>query len=278
MSLIPFIPLKVFGDDECITSDDIEGPFFEENVPLLNVIAPQIEGVPRLFITGTIYAKDCISPIANALIDVWHANKDGEYESIDYRGKIYSDENGNYNFETIQPGKYLNGLQYRPSHIHFKVSYLNNPILTTQLYFEGDTSIENDQWASTEEAQNRIITLETDQNNNLNGIFDISLDINQNTVNLTDFNRNDIKSAIRSIYPNPIKFNFNIDFYTRKNSLIKIELANLSGKINATLFEGKIEKGLNNKEFSNLNFSPGIYILKLFENGVLTDSKRIIFR
>ena len=59
------------------------------------------------YITGTVYAKDCVTPIPNALIDVWHANDDGAYEDIDYRGKFYTDEAGNYGFESILPGKYL---------------------------------------------------------------------------------------------------------------------------------------------------------------------------
>ena len=56
--------------------------------PIINNIAPPIANVPRLYITGSLfYAKDCVTPIPNALIDVWHANNEGAYENINYRGK-----------------------------------------------------------------------------------------------------------------------------------------------------------------------------------------------
>ena len=41
-------------------------------------------------------------------------------------------------FETIQPGRYLNGGSFRPAHIHFMVSRPGLAPLTTQLYFAGD--------------------------------------------------------------------------------------------------------------------------------------------
>ena len=148
-SILPFLPFKqLFAQDECITTNDILGPYFIEGAPNISNIAPTVSEVPRLYITGTVYAKDCVTPIPNALIDVWQANNDGAYEDIDYRGKIYTDEAGNYAFESIQPGKYLNGSYYRPSHIHYKLVYKNNPEFVTQLYFEGDTSIDIDPWAS----------------------------------------------------------------------------------------------------------------------------------
>jgi len=36
------------------------------------------------------------------------------------------------------PGRYLNGAQYRPAHVHVKVSAPGFLPLTTQLYFPGD--------------------------------------------------------------------------------------------------------------------------------------------
>jgi protocatechuate 3,4-dioxygenase beta subunit len=39
---------------------------------------------------------------------------------------------------TIHPGKYLNGSQYRPPHIHYMVYADGHQPLTTQLYFDGE--------------------------------------------------------------------------------------------------------------------------------------------
>ena len=59
-----------------------------------------------------------------------------DYEEVLYRSKIYTDNNGNYAYQTILPGKYLNSTYYRPSHIHYKSSYLEQNELTTQFYKE----------------------------------------------------------------------------------------------------------------------------------------------
>ena len=192
LSILP-IRIKAFSNiEDCITTSDIEGPFYAPNSPISILIPPEINS-NFLFITGTVYANDCTTPIPNALVDVWHANKgefdektnsflNSNYEEDFYRAKIYTDNNGNYGYKTILPGKYLNGNYYRPSHIHYKSSYLDENELITQLYFEGDTSIDLDPWASNISSENRIISLETDENNDLHGVFDITLDINPSKV------------------------------------------------------------------------------------------------
>jgi protocatechuate 3,4-dioxygenase beta subunit len=53
---------------------------------------------------------------------------------------------GTYRIETVVPGHYLNGDNYRPAHIHVKVRARNRPELTTQLYFEGDPYNAIDPW------------------------------------------------------------------------------------------------------------------------------------
>ena len=154
LSLIPFKMNALEYIQDCETTSDIEGPFYTPNSPNISILTPPEITSDFLFITGTVYANDCITPIPNAVVDIWHANKgellsDGEedffgnstYVDNFYRAKIYTDINGNYAYQTILPGKYLNGGYYRPSHIHYKSSYLNQNELTTQLYFENDTTI-----------------------------------------------------------------------------------------------------------------------------------------
>ena len=45
---------------------------------------------------------------------------------------------GRYRVSTIVPGRYLNGPQFRPAHVHVKVRAPGFAPLTTQLYFPGD--------------------------------------------------------------------------------------------------------------------------------------------
>lgn len=283
LSLIPF-KLKAFNflDGNCETTPDIQGPFYIENPPNIAILTPPEITSNFLFITGTVYAKDCKTPIPNALVDIWHANKgtydeksntflDSDYENEFYRGKVFTDENGNYAFQTILPGKYLNGLVYRPSHIHYKSSYQNENEITTQLYFEGDTSIETDPWASDSAAQNRIVQLEEDEQNNLHAIFDIFLNVNTDDIEETYLNE---EKVIKSIFPNPINETTKIDLNT-KNSSITIDVCDINGKVLVC------QKNIRNNtiilsEILQEKLPKGMYILRILKDNHTTDVKRFI--
>ncbi len=139
--------LKKQPTPQCVeTEDNILGPFYREGAPFRTVLASPDEGQP-LVIDGAVYAPDC-TPIPGALVDVWHANDAGVYDltSSDYlwRGRMLALDDGSYHFETILPGWYRSGPDYRPRHIHYKVSQDGFLPLTTQLYFEGDPYIKID--------------------------------------------------------------------------------------------------------------------------------------
>jgi protocatechuate 3,4-dioxygenase beta subunit len=125
---------------QCEESDDnIEGPYYKAGAPPKSDLTE--DGMPgtRLTIAGSVLGITC-APLAGALIDVWQANDDGAYDGAGFilRGTLNADDKGAYSFKTIIPGHYLNGSQYRPAHIHVKVSAPGYVLLTTQLYFEGD--------------------------------------------------------------------------------------------------------------------------------------------
>ena len=282
-SLLP-IKLRGFNNEDCETTSDIEGPFYTPNSPnIYNIADPNLTS-DFLFITGTVYAKDCTTPIPNAVVDVWHANKgeyneetdsylNSDYEETYYRGKIYTDSAGNYAYKTILPGKYLNGMVYRPSHIHYKSSYLDQNELTTQLYFEGDTSIENDPWASNTSAENRIIPLTIDEENNLHGIFDIILATAPEDID--PINNLDENKFIQSIYPNPI--NEQTIIYLKNNNYtdISIDVCDVNGRQIIS------KKRINNSQIRLLDLlekklNKGIYIIRILKNNVPTDSKRFV--
>ena len=118
--------------------------------------------------------------LENVKVEIWHCDTNGDYDNdsdqYKHRAQQTSDENGEYGFETILPGKYLNGKLFRPAHIHFRVSHDNHQELISQIYFAGDPHIIEDPWASQEKAQARIlpIILE-DTKGNLAVQFDIFL-------------------------------------------------------------------------------------------------------
>jgi len=279
LSIFPF-KLKAFNDiGECLTNTDLQGPFYTPNSPNISILTPPNITSNFLFITGTVYANDCITPIPNAIVDVWHANQgefdeatnsyiNSSYEDLWYRSKMYTDINGNYGYQTILPGKYLNGSYYRASHIHYKSSYLEENEVTTQLYFEGDTSLGLDSWNISDE----IIALNTDLNNNLHGVFDIVLDVDPSTIQGSiglEENR-----FIQAIYPNPINQNTSI-YLKKQNEYFSIEICNVNGQI--------IEKKHNIKthqiQLNNIltkQLEKGIYIIRIKDSKGFIDSKRFV--
>lgn len=102
-------------------------------------------GTP-LEIEGRITTIDCKTPLIDAELDVWQATHSGHYDNdgtmppntLLLRGRIKTDGDGRYRLRTIVPGRYLNGKQYRPAHVHVKIRAASHPVLTTQLYFPDD--------------------------------------------------------------------------------------------------------------------------------------------
>ncbi|GJM32851.1 MAG: hypothetical protein DHS20C18_18520 [Saprospiraceae bacterium] len=264
---------------ECLTTNDIEGPFYRPGAPLLPQLAPQGAPGTVLFITGTVYANDCQTPIINALVDVWHANDGGGYENDHYRGKVTTDESGQYSFQTVLPGKYLNGSQFRPRHLHYKISS-EDTLLTTQIYFTGDTSIPIDPWASSPDAAERIITLSPDDNDYLHGVADITLDIDPVIIDGVKDGQGSInKPHIRHLYPNPMRENGQVEIALPTSGKVDLEVFDLRGRLINSWVKEKMNAGFHQVQIDTNNtlgfkIPSGIYILKLNLDGAAVDAKR----
>ena len=130
------------------TAKNIEGPFFRASAPFRANIVPS--GTPTaevLHLRGRVLDAGC-KPLADAIVEFWQADKSGAYDHRGFamRTRVKTDNDGNYSLDTIVPGHYLNGDQYRPAHIHAKVHALGHRSLTTQLYFAKDPFNEKDPW------------------------------------------------------------------------------------------------------------------------------------
>ena len=183
------------NSDECyLTTDDILGPYYFEDAPFRSVIAHTDEPGQRLFISGKVKQNDCDNSISGALIEIWQANDEGCYGIVedcntgnpenDYfnlRGKFFSDDNGDYDFESIIPGYYGS----RPRHIHIKITTPNEEVLISQLYFENDPYCENDTWC--QDADDRIISLQENEFG-FNGEINLIIDSFESGVILGDIN------------------------------------------------------------------------------------------
>ena len=157
------------------TTEDILGPFYKAGAPIRENIVPEnSQGVP-LIIAGKVFS-DCDTPLRNALVEIWNANEEGAYDTSNaylYRGANETAADGVYRFETIIPGRYLNGREFRPSHIHFRITAPGYRELVSQVYFQDDPFIESDPWASKELAKERILAVEKDEN----GVDKVKFDI-----------------------------------------------------------------------------------------------------
>ena len=117
------------------TARQTAGPFFKPDSPgRVSLVEKDTKG-DRLVVSGVVLSTAC-KPVANALLDFWHADEFGEYDNrgFHYRGHQFTDAHGRWRVETIVPAEYPG----RARHIHVNVQAPGKRILTTQLYFPKD--------------------------------------------------------------------------------------------------------------------------------------------
>ena len=149
------------------TPRTIEGPLYVAGAPLSQYEARLDDGQDP----GTLlYMKGQVrnvagEPVANAIVDVWHANTAGTYSYFDpsqsefnLRRRIQTDDQGRYRFQSIVPSGYgcapdgptqalldqLGRHGQRPAHIHFFISGPGYRHLTTQINLAGDKYLHDD--------------------------------------------------------------------------------------------------------------------------------------
>ena len=249
-AVIPHVPqAKTKSEKDFIgctaTTQDLygQGPFYTENPPELTdgQLAESTESGVKLVISGRVMKLDCSQFIEGAVVDIWHADDNGDYDNQGYnlRGKVTTNSEGFYLFETIKPGKYLiPGGQFRPSHIHFKITPPNSPTLTTQLYFSGDEDIPADAAASVNSgvynATERIINLFDNGKDGLEGVWDIVLD-SSGANGMNDIHLD--KGVIYKAHPNPFTEELTISYGVFKDARASLLVFNMKGEQVANLEE-----------------------------------------
>jgi len=131
----PLAPTPECHDGDDATLRQTEGPFFKPSSPeRADLVEPGVAGQP-IELAGFVLTRAC-RPVANALLDLWHADDKGDYDNSGFRlrGHVRADADGRYRFRTIVPGAY----EGRTRHFHLKVVPLGGRLLTTQLYFPGE--------------------------------------------------------------------------------------------------------------------------------------------
>ena len=260
-----------------------QGPFYTANAPLIqnNQLADINEVGTRIIISGQVYNVECSEVIPNTEIDIWHANDSGGYDNTGYnlRGKITTNSQGFYVFESIKPGLYLNGATFRPSHIHFKITPPGFSTLITQLYFEGDPYIPTDAAASITsgvfDATNRIIPLVSNSNGDLEGTWDII--INGNGVPVGNNNIHLDKGVIYSADPNPFTDHIKINYGVFQKSKVAISVYDIRGQIVATLDERMLDPDKYSVSWNPQgNLPKGHYFVSIMINDLQVHYLKVI--
>jgi protocatechuate 3,4-dioxygenase beta subunit len=157
------------------TPDQILGPFYPLNGrPDLtgNLAHTAGAGEARgqlIYVVGRVLTSSG-KPVAQARIEIWHANADGRYrhpsdtkpEPLDPNfggfAVLVTDAEGRYRLRTVKPGRYRTPHgEVRPPHIHFAVEGQFDR-LVTQLYFAGEPENLTDRWLQAAPQPELLIT------------------------------------------------------------------------------------------------------------------------
>lgn len=197
-----------------VTGDDALGPYWTSSIQQTTQLAGPDQPGQRLVVMGSVFARDCITPIGGAQVAAWQADDDGLYDfnhaglnqgssqgeltagQTRLRGWFTTSATGTYSFESIVPSEYpLNLLDpansaFRAPHIHFAVFWTDRlgtrHQLVTQMYFavndlilgivpDLDALNAGDGGASAAESS-RFVALEANRTM-WHGEFDIVLDV-----------------------------------------------------------------------------------------------------
>jgi len=162
-----------------------EGPYYPVDKPADRdndlTVMEGATGVPAghiLQFSGRVH--DAVGmPIENAVVEIWQTDANGIYlhprdpqtaqrdPNFQFYGEAVTAVDGSYRFRTVLPGHY----EPRPRHIHVKLKRDEEELLTTQIYFDGDPSLEADGIFLGGGAQNEYLLMALTQQENADGII-----------------------------------------------------------------------------------------------------------
>jgi protocatechuate 3,4-dioxygenase beta subunit len=165
------------------TTTDILGPFYRPNAPMrTNLRVPGTQATP-IVLKGVITKEDGRTPVANALVEIWHCDEhqvyDNATDNYNYRGSQKTKADGKYGFKSILPVPYKadpdSEASWRPAHIHMRVSVPGQQDLVTQVYFKGGKYVDTDTWASAPQSANRVLEVRATPSGESEIIFNVVL-------------------------------------------------------------------------------------------------------
>ena len=146
------------------TRPNLEGPFYKPDAPLREdgVLIERPPGPKAEICTleGRVTDVATGAPIPGAVIDLWQADENGEYDNAGFnlRGKVRTGPDGRYRVTTVVPFDYPQhqndpigelleamGMEvFRAAHIHLKVWVGGEERLTTQFFMAESPHLDSD--------------------------------------------------------------------------------------------------------------------------------------
>lgn len=145
------------ASDAGVTEATVVGPFYVPGSPLRDFGASIVDDPdpgPRVILSGRVTDTGG-RPLPGALLDVWqnatnrlYAVQDPNQTPTNLRGRLLTDAEGRYQFETVRPVPYeipadgpvgemlaaTGRHPWRPAHVHFRVSAAEHQTLTTHVF------------------------------------------------------------------------------------------------------------------------------------------------
>ena len=147
-------PARAQAPRSCVLTPEAgEGPFYLDPRLVRSDITSAQPGAPLDLALQIVRAGDCAT-LANARVDVWHADAVGLYSGYErqsgvggistkpavgqqyLRGTQFTDAAGNVRFRTIFPSWYGG----RTPHVHFKVFLGGNEVVASQIFFPDEVT------------------------------------------------------------------------------------------------------------------------------------------
>ncbi|HEY9855291.1 MAG TPA: hypothetical protein V6D05_06100 [Stenomitos sp.] len=142
-------PFRGGSAEPCVLTPYMTAGPCHAATPVRRDISDGLAGLPLRLSLRVVRADRC-EPVANAVVDVWHASPAGNYSAFPAggascnrtdprgntaqycRGTQTTDADGRVDFDTVFPGWYPG----RTVHIHFTVRLAGQDYLTSQLFFD----------------------------------------------------------------------------------------------------------------------------------------------
>lgn len=247
--------------------------------------------------------------LQGAIVDIWHCDKDGNYsqyggtsmQQTNYttynflRGRQTTNSSGLVSFTSIFPGWYTS----RATHIHVHIyNSAGTSLLVTQIAFpEGTNSAVALVNASTANGYTKGMTGYT--YNASDNVFSDGVGNEMSTVtgsvaagyvlNHTIYvagptlGVNDVNQQAFGLghnYPNPVQSTTIIPVTLQLDSMVTVQLFDLTGRLISTPINGSFTAGKNELTLNRNGISSGYYIYKVKvvnDSGVSEQSKKILF-